>query len=138
MLFFYFFGLKTALRVFPIFCISVEDNRAHGFSKIVFLKKFLIPDYRGIKWLRCWNRYWCYCHGCVYCIRILSLICQWGNLLKVTFIEGVHIMLYLLLIVENMKFSHLLIRALIKRLKKDQRIFWRFLTMTLSLNQRWL
>ena len=47
---FYFFGLyfKTALRIFPIFCMSVEDNRAHCLSKIVFLKKFLIRDYRGL------------------------------------------------------------------------------------------
>ena len=40
--FFYFFGLysKTALRIFPIFCTGVEDNRAHSLSKIVFQKKF--------------------------------------------------------------------------------------------------
>ena len=38
---------KTAL-IFPIFCMRVEDNRAHCLSKIVFLKKFLIPDYRGL------------------------------------------------------------------------------------------
>ena len=37
-----------ALRIFPIFCMSVEDNRAHCLSKIVFLKKFLIPNYRGL------------------------------------------------------------------------------------------
>ena len=36
--FFYFFELypKTALRIFSMFCISVEDNRAHYLSKIVF------------------------------------------------------------------------------------------------------
>ena len=28
--------------------MSVEDNRAHCLSKIVFLKKFLIRDYRGL------------------------------------------------------------------------------------------
>ena len=46
----YFFGLysKTALRIFPIFCMSVEDNRAHCLSKIVFLNKFIILDYRGL------------------------------------------------------------------------------------------
>ena len=45
-----FFGLfsNTALRIFPIFCMSVEDNRSHWLSKIVSLKKFLIPDYRGL------------------------------------------------------------------------------------------
>ena len=46
--FFYFFTLlytKMALRIFPIFCMNVEDNRAHCLSKIVFLKKLLIPDY---------------------------------------------------------------------------------------------
>ena len=43
--FFYFFGLffKTALWIFLIFCISVEDNRAR-WSQMVFLKIFLIPD----------------------------------------------------------------------------------------------
>ena len=48
--FFYYFGLysKTALRIFPILCISVEDNRAHCLSKIVFQKRFLITDYRGL------------------------------------------------------------------------------------------
>ena len=48
--FFYFFALysKTTLRIFPIFCMSVEDNRVHCLSKIVFLKKFLILDYRGL------------------------------------------------------------------------------------------
>ena len=47
---FYFFTLnsKTALRIFPICCMSVEDNRVHGLSEIVFLKQFLIPDYRGL------------------------------------------------------------------------------------------
>ena len=46
---FYFFALysKTALRIFIIFCISVEDCRAHSLNKIVFLKKIIIPDYRG-------------------------------------------------------------------------------------------
>ena len=46
----YFFGLysKTALMFFPILCMSVEDNRAHCLSKIVFLKQLLIPDYRGL------------------------------------------------------------------------------------------
>ena len=36
----YFLGLfsKTALRIFLIFCMSVEDNRAHRFSQMVFLK----------------------------------------------------------------------------------------------------
>ena len=39
---------KTALRNFPIFCISAEGNRFHCLSKIVFLKKFLISDYMGL------------------------------------------------------------------------------------------
>ena len=48
--FFYFFALhfKTALRIFPIFSMSVEDNRVHCLSKIVLLKKVLILDYRGL------------------------------------------------------------------------------------------
>ena len=48
--FFYFFALysKTALMIFPILCMSVEDNRAHCVSKIVLLKKFIIKDYRGL------------------------------------------------------------------------------------------
>ena len=28
--------------------MSVEDNRAYCLSKIVYLKKFLFPDYRGL------------------------------------------------------------------------------------------
>ena len=42
-----FFGLlsKTTLRIFPIFCMSVEDDRVHYLSKMVFLKKFLILDH---------------------------------------------------------------------------------------------
>ena len=28
--------------------MRVEDNRAHNLSQMVFLKKFLIPDYRGL------------------------------------------------------------------------------------------
>ena len=28
--------------------MSVEDNRAHCLSQMVFLKKFLIPDHRGL------------------------------------------------------------------------------------------
>ena len=47
--FFYFFGLysKTALWIFPIFRMSVKNNRAPCLSKI-FSEKFLIPDYRGL------------------------------------------------------------------------------------------
>ena len=46
----YIFGLysKTALIIFPILCMSVEDNRANCVSKIVLLKKFIIKDYRGL------------------------------------------------------------------------------------------
>ena len=40
--------LKTALRIFPIFCISVENDRAHCLSKIFFQKRILIQDYRGL------------------------------------------------------------------------------------------
>ena len=37
------FGLfKTALRIYPIFCMSVEDNRAHCLSQMFFLKKYQI------------------------------------------------------------------------------------------------
>ena len=41
--FFYFFGLfsKTALRIFLIFCMNVEDNRAHRLTQVVFLKNSL-------------------------------------------------------------------------------------------------
>ena len=40
---------KTALKIFLIFCFSVEDNMAYYLSQMVFLKKVLIPDYRGSK-----------------------------------------------------------------------------------------
>ena len=30
---------KAALRIFSIFCISVEENGAHWLSQIVYLKK---------------------------------------------------------------------------------------------------
>ena len=48
--FFYFFGLffKTAPRIFLLFCISVEDNKAHRWSQMLFLKIFIMPDYRGL------------------------------------------------------------------------------------------
>ena len=48
--FFYFFAIysKMALRIYPYFCMTLEDNKAHCLSKIVFLKKLLIPDYRGL------------------------------------------------------------------------------------------
>ena len=48
--FFYFFGLfsKKAQRIFLIICKSVEDNRAHYSSQMVFKKKLLILDYRGL------------------------------------------------------------------------------------------
>lgn len=38
---FLFFGLyfKTALMIFPTFCMSVEDNNTHCLCKIVFFKK---------------------------------------------------------------------------------------------------
>ena len=44
------FGLfsKTALRIFPIFFMTVEDNRTNLLSQMVFLKRFLILDYRGL------------------------------------------------------------------------------------------
>ena len=44
------FGLssKTAPRIFPIICMSVEDNRAYRLSQMVVLKKFIIADYRGL------------------------------------------------------------------------------------------
>jgi len=48
--FYYFFGLlpRNSSKDLPIFCMSEEDNRAHCLSKIVFLKKFLISEYRGL------------------------------------------------------------------------------------------
>ena len=53
----YFFILysKMAPRIFQIFCMSVEGNRVHWLCKIVFLKKFLIPDYRGLSFQK-----WCF------------------------------------------------------------------------------
>ena len=42
------FTPKRLLRVFPIFETSVEDNRAHRLSQMVFLNKFLILDHRGL------------------------------------------------------------------------------------------
>ena len=46
-----FFGLfsKMALRTLLIFCMSVEDNRAHCLSQMVFLKRNLNPGlYMGL------------------------------------------------------------------------------------------
>ena len=37
-----------ALRIFLIFCMSVEDNRFLSSSQMVFLKKVLITDYRDL------------------------------------------------------------------------------------------
>ena len=39
---------QTAPRIFPIFWMSVEDNRAPCLSQMIFLKKFFILDYRGL------------------------------------------------------------------------------------------
>ena len=33
------FTFKTALRIFPIFCLSVEDNRANRLSQMVVFEK---------------------------------------------------------------------------------------------------
>ena len=38
---------QTALRIYPIFCMSVEYNRVYRWSQMLFLKIFLIPDDRG-------------------------------------------------------------------------------------------
>ena len=38
---------KTAPRIFPIFR-SVEDNRAHFLSLMVFLKKFFVRNLREV------------------------------------------------------------------------------------------
>ena len=48
--FFGFFGLfsTTALRIFLTFSMSVEDSRTHRLSQIVLLKKFSIPNYKGL------------------------------------------------------------------------------------------
>ena len=50
LLFFTSFDLfsKTALKKLPNFCMSVKDKRVHRFSHIVFLKQFLILDYRRL------------------------------------------------------------------------------------------
>ena len=47
--FFYFFGLysKTALTIFPIFCMSVEDNSAQQLDG--FAEKVLNTKLKGIK-----------------------------------------------------------------------------------------
>ena len=42
------FSPKWLIRIFLIFCSSIEDNRAHRLSQIAFLEKFLILDYRGL------------------------------------------------------------------------------------------
>ena len=39
---------KTALRSFLIFCIFIDDNRAHCLSKIAFMKK-VTSELKGIK-----------------------------------------------------------------------------------------
>ena len=53
-MFFNFFGIyfKTALRIFSMFCMSLEDNRAHYLSKIVSLKKVLILDFRELNFIK--------------------------------------------------------------------------------------
>ena len=45
--FFVLFSI-TGLRIFLMFRMSVEDNRAHSLILIVSLKKFLISDDRGL------------------------------------------------------------------------------------------
>ena len=54
-----FLGLysETALRIFLIFCMKVEDKRAHCLSKIAFLKRILISDYRGLSVQNRWFFY---------------------------------------------------------------------------------
>ena len=42
------FSPKQLLRIFLIFCMGVEGNRAHCLSQVVFLKNFLIPNYRRL------------------------------------------------------------------------------------------
>ena len=39
--------LLNSFKDLPNFCMTVEDNRSHWLSKIGFLKKILILDYRG-------------------------------------------------------------------------------------------
>ena len=41
------FSLKW-LRIFPIFCVIIDDSRTHRYSQMAFLKRFLIWDYRGV------------------------------------------------------------------------------------------
>ena len=40
--------LQNGFRIFLYFCMDVEDSRAHRLSQMCFLKKILIPDYRGL------------------------------------------------------------------------------------------
>ena len=51
--FFYFFVFcKTTLRIFLIFCMSVD--RAYCLSQIICLNKFLIPNDRGLSVQQRW------------------------------------------------------------------------------------
>ena len=40
--------VQNGSKDLPDFCMSVEDNRVHRLSQIVFLKEFLILDYTGL------------------------------------------------------------------------------------------
>ena len=40
--------LQNGSKDLHIFCMSVEDNRAHCLSKFFFQEKFLIRNYRGL------------------------------------------------------------------------------------------
>ena len=67
--------LKTALEIFPIFFMSVEDNRPHSLSKIASQKKFSIPHYRGlVVQTRCFL-----CFFCLYsktALKIFPIFCM--------------------------------------------------------------
>ena len=52
------------LRIFPIFCISAEDNWAHCLSKMFSSGKRLIPDCRGLSvQRRCFLTFWPFLHN---------------------------------------------------------------------------
>ena len=62
--------LKNGSKIFLIFCMSVEDNRAHCLSLMLFLKKFLILDYRGL------NVQKFFCPFLQTTLRILLIFCK--------------------------------------------------------------
>ena len=66
---------KMAPRIISIFCMSLEDNRVHCLSKIVFLTKFLIQDYRGLSVQERWAFYFFVLYSKT-ALRIISICCM--------------------------------------------------------------